>query len=206
MDVFHIKIFHKTFKFIDQRISLYRLKHDVQQSEHLISKNYSSSGQIVAMGGSAGGLLVGAVLNNYPEIFGCAVAEVPFVDVLNTISDSSLPLTPPEWPEWGNPIKDISAFNNILSYSPYENVGPKNYPPLLATAGLSDPRVTYWEPAKWVACLRDQKIGDSRILLKTNMEAGHGGTSGRFAKLKEIALIYAFIFNELGLLDSDWKD
>ena len=162
-------------------------------AKHLISKNYSSSGQIVAMGGSAGGLLVGAVLNNYPEIFGCAVAEVPFVDVLNTISDSSLPLTPPEWPEWGNPINDISAFNNILSYSPYENVGPKNYPPLLVTAGLSDPRVTYWEPAKWVACLRDQKIGDSRILLKTNMEAGHGGTSGRFAKLKEIALIYAFI-------------
>lgn len=161
-------------------------------AEHLISAGYGRAGRIVTMGGSAGGLLVGAALNLRPDLWGAVIADVPFVDVLNTMSDSSLPLTPPEWPEWGNPLEDPAAYDLIESYSPYDQVHPAPYPPVLATGGLSDPRVTYWEPAKWVARLRDRTTGAAPILLKINMEAGHGGPSGRFDFLKEPALEYAF--------------
>ena len=137
-------------------------------------------------------MLVGAVANLRPDLWGAVIAAVPFVDVLNTMSDTSLPLTPPEWPEWGNPIEDAAAYDRIESYSPYDQVRALPYPPILATGGLSDPRVTYWEPAKWVARLRQTTTGDAPILLKMNMDAGHGGASGRFDFLKEIALDYAF--------------
>jgi len=161
-------------------------------AEHLVAENYASAGRIAAYGGSAGGMLMGAVANLRPDLWGGIIAAVPFVDVLNTMSDTSLPLTPPEWPEWGNPIEDPAAYDLIASYSPYDRVSAQAYPPILATGGLSDPRVTYWEPAKWVAKLREETTGDAPILLKINMEAGHGGASGRFDFLKEIALDYAF--------------
>jgi oligopeptidase B len=173
----------------------------VAVAEGLVAGGYTYKGGIAAFGGSAGGMLVGAVLNMRPDLFGAAVAEVPFVDVLNTMIDESLPLTPPEWPEWGNPVADEDAYRTILSYSPYDNVAAVRYPPILVTAGLSDPRVTYWEPAKWVARLRAKKVGDDPLLLKTNMSAGHSGASGRFAKLEEIALIYAFLLMVFGRLD-----
>ena len=161
-------------------------------AEHLIGEGYATKGRIAAYGGSAGGMLVGAVANLRPELWGAVIAAVPFVDVLNTMSDTTLPLTPPEWPEWGNPIEDAGAYDRILSYSPYDQVHAAAYPPILATGGLSDPRVTYWEPAKWVARLRENTTGAAPILLKMNMDAGHGGASGRFDFLKEIALDYAF--------------
>ncbi len=161
-------------------------------AEHLVAEGYASKGRIAAYGGSAGGMLMGAVANLRPDLWGAIIAAVPFVDVLNTMSDTTLPLTPPEWPEWGNPIEDAAAYDLIASYSPYDQVGAKAYPPILATGGLSDPRVTYWEPAKWVAKLREHATGEAPILLKINMEAGHGGASGRFDFLKEIALDYAF--------------
>lgn len=158
----------------------------------LIRENITSRGAIVAHGGSAGGMLMGAVANMAPDMFAGIIAEVPFVDVLNTMLDDSLPLTPPEWPEWGNPIKDRDAFATIRRYSPYDNVRAQDYPPILAVGGLTDPRVTYWEPAKWVAKLRVTKTDDNPLLLKTNMEAGHAGVSGRFARLEEIAFNYGF--------------
>jgi oligopeptidase B len=161
-------------------------------AEHLVAEGYATGGRIAAYGGSAGGMLMGAVANLRPELWGAVIAAVPFVDVLNTMSDTTLPLTPPEWPEWGNPIVDPAAYDLIAGYSPYDNVAARPYPPILATGGLSDPRVTYWEPAKWVAKLREFQAGDAPILLKINMEAGHGGASGRFDFLKEIALDYAF--------------
>ncbi|MBU1375975.1 MAG: S9 family peptidase [Alphaproteobacteria bacterium] len=161
-------------------------------AEHLAAEGYGSKGRIAAYGGSAGGMLMGAVANLRPDLWGAIIAAVPFVDVLNTMSDTTLPLTPPEWPEWGNPIDDAAAYDLIEGYSPYDRVSPQAYPPILATGGLSDPRVTYWEPAKWVAKLREHTTGDAPILLKINMEAGHGGASGRFDFLKEIALDYAF--------------
>ncbi|MDX9997059.1 MAG: S9 family peptidase [Phenylobacterium sp.] len=161
-------------------------------AEHLIGEGLATRGRIVAYGGSAGGMLMGAVVNMRPELWGGVIAAVPFVDVLNTISDASLPLTPPEWPEWGDPITDPAAYDLIASYSPYDQVTAQPYPPVLATGGLSDPRVTYWEPAKWVAKLRENTTGGAPVLLKINMEAGHGGASGRFDFLKEIALDYAF--------------
>jgi oligopeptidase B len=161
-------------------------------AEHLIGEGLATKGRIVAYGGSAGGMLMGAVVNMRPDLWGGIIAAVPFVDVLNTISDPTLPLTPPEWPEWGDPITDPAAYDLIAGYSPYDQVRPAAYPPILATGGLSDPRVTYWEPAKWVAKLREASTGDAPILLKINMEAGHGGASGRFDFLKEIALDYAF--------------
>jgi oligopeptidase B len=164
----------------------------IASTEHLIGEGYGRAGRIVAQGGSAGGLLMGAVVNLRPDLFGGIIAEVPFVDVLNTISDEDLPLTPPEWPEWGNPLKDPEAYDYISSYSPYDNVGPRPYPAILATGGLSDPRVTYWEPAKWVARLRDAGQTTEPVLLKINMDAGHGGASGRFDHLKDPALAYAF--------------
>ena len=141
---------------------------------------------------------MGAVTNMRPDLWKGVVAQVPFVDVLNTMCDDSLPLTPPEWPEWGNPIESAEAYDYIASYSPYDNVEAKNYPHILAIGGLTDPRVTYWEPAKWVAKLRATKTGDNLLLLKTVMEAGHGGASGRFERLKEVALVYAFILKVFG--------
>ena len=161
-------------------------------AEHLIDEGYGKAGRIVAYGGSAGGMLMGAVANLRPDLWAGIIAAVPFVDVLNTMSDTDLPLTPPEWPEWGNPLEDEGAYDYIASYSPYDNVGPLPYPAILATGGLSDPRVTYWEPAKWAAKVRRCSTSGRPVLLKINMEAGHGGASGRFDFLKEIALDYAF--------------
>ena len=161
-------------------------------ARHLVDANYTRPGRIVAQGGSAGGMLMGAIANMAPDLFAGIIANVPFVDVLNTMLDADLPLTPPEWLEWGDPIRDAAAFAAIAAYSPYDNVGPKTYPPILALAGLTDPRVTYWEPAKWVARLRATMTGGGPIVLKTNMDAGHGGASGRFDRLGEIAEEYAF--------------
>ena len=170
----------------------------VDAGRALADAGWSARGKIVGHGGSAGGLLVGAALNQDPGLFGAVIGAVPFVDVLNTMSDGDLPLTPPEWPEWGNPLEDEAAFQTILSYSPYENVAAANYPPILITGGLTDPRVTYWEPAKWAATLRDHQTGDAPILLKMNMEAGHQGESGRYQSLKETALEYAFALQSVG--------
>ncbi len=170
----------------------------VAAADHLIAEKFTARGRIVAMGGSAGGLLMGAVVNLAPETFGGIIAAVPFVDALTTILDDSLPLTPPEWTEWGNPITSAEQYGWMEAYSPYDNVGAKPYPPILALAGLTDPRVTYWEPAKWVAKLRDHTTGNSPILLKTNMDAGHGGASGRFQRLEEKALEYAFAIKVMG--------
>ncbi len=165
----------------------------IAAAEHLIAAGYTARGRIAAHGGSAGGMLMGAVANLRPELFAGIVAEVPFVDVLNTMCDAGLPLTPPEWPEWGNPVDDADAWRTIAAYAPYENVAAKAYPAIFATAGLTDPRVTYWEPAKWVAKLRRLKSDDNPLLLHTNMEAGHGGASGRFRRLEEVAMAYAFV-------------
>jgi oligopeptidase B len=161
-------------------------------AEHLAAAGYGRAGRIVAMGGSAGGMLVGAAANLRPDLWGAVIAAVPFVDVLNTMSDISLPLTPPEWPEWGNPLEDPAAYDYIAGYCPYQNVAARPYPAILARAGLSDPRVTWWEPEKWVARLRAHTTSQAPILLSTNLEAGHGGASGRFDHLKEVALDYAF--------------
>ena len=171
----------------------------VAAGRSLIEAKYTSANRIVAHGGSAGGMLMGAVANRAPELFAGIVAEVPFVDVLNTMLDDKLPLTPPEWPEWGNPLKDEAAFRTILAYSPYDNVGARIYPAILAMAGLTDPRVTYWEPAKWVARLRATMTGGGPVLLRTNMGAGHGGSSGRFSRLDEVAIAYAFALRTVGL-------
>jgi oligopeptidase B len=164
----------------------------IASAEHLVAQGYGQIGRIVAFGGSAGGMLMGAVANLRPDLWAGVIGAVPFVDVLNTMSDVTLPLTPPEWPEWGNPLTDPAAYDYILSYSPYDNVAPRAYPAILATGGLSDPRVTYWEPAKWAAKLRVNSTSDRPILLKINMEAGHQGSAGRFESLKEVALDYAF--------------
>jgi oligopeptidase B len=171
----------------------------IAAGEHLAREGYGSVGRIAAHGGSAGGMLVGAVANMRPDLFGAIIGEVPFVDVLNTMSDADLPLTPPEWPEWGNPIEDKAAYDYIASYSPYDNVTAMDYPAILATAGLTDPRVTYWEPAKWVARLREFDTGGEPILLRTNMDAGHGGAAGRFDRLEEVALSYAFVLKIFGM-------
>ena len=165
----------------------------IAAAEHLIAEGYTAKGRIAAHGGSAGGMLMGAVANRRPDLFASIVAEVPFVDVLSTMCDADLPLTPPEWPEWGNPIEDAEAYRGIAAYAPYENVTAQAYPAIFATAGLTDPRVTYWEPAKWVAKLRRLKSDDNPLLLHTNMEAGHGGASGRFRRLVEVAMAYAFV-------------
>ncbi len=164
----------------------------IAAAEALIEQGFTRAGQIVGHGGSAGGMLMGAVANLRPDLFRGIVAEVPFVDVLNTMCDKDLPLTPPEWPEWGNPLESVEAYRTISAYSPYDNVAAKAYPAILATAGLTDPRVTYWEPAKWVARLRATKTDGNLLLLHTVMTAGHGGASGRFDKLHEVALAYAF--------------
>ncbi|MFC6434978.1 MULTISPECIES: S9 family peptidase [Novosphingobium] len=171
----------------------------VDVAKGLIERGFTEAGRISISGGSAGGELMGAVINSDPELFGAVVAHVPFVDVLSTMLDDTLPLTPGEWPEWGNPIEDKAAFDLILSYSPYDQVKPQAYPPLMVTAGLNDPRVTYWEPAKWVAKLREVKTDGNELILKTNMGAGHGGKSGRFESLKETAEEFAFILWQLGV-------
>jgi len=144
---------------------------------------------------------MGAIANDAPELWGAIVAHVPFVDVLNTMLDATLPLTPGEWPEWGNPIEDAEAFHQIAAYSPYDQVRAQAYPPLMVTAGLNDPRVTYWEPAKWVARLRELKTDQNDLVLKTNMGAGHGGKSGRFESLVEAAEEFAFILAQFGLAE-----
>ena len=170
----------------------------IAAGEFLAAQGYTRRGRIIANGGSAGGMLMGVVANMAPDLFLGIIADVPFVDVLNTMLDENLPLTPPEWPEWGNPIASKEDFDIIRSYSPYENVAAKPYPHIFAFAGLTDPRVTYWEPAKWIARLRRQNTSDNLILLKTNMEAGHGGASGRFEALKELAVDYAFALKITG--------
>ncbi len=164
----------------------------------LIAAGFAAPGRIAIQGGSAGGELMGVVANTDPELWGAVVADVPFVDVLNTMQDDSLPLTPGEWPEWGNPIADPAAFDLIASYSPYENVSAQAYPPMLITGGLNDPRVTYWEPAKWAARLRATKTDANPLLLKINMGAGHGGKSGRYEAITERAEAYAFMIEALG--------
>ncbi len=173
--------------------------HDfVDVAKFLIAERFASEGGIAISGGSAGGTLVGVAANLAPELWRAVVAHVPFVDVLNTMLDDTLPLTPMEWPEWGNPITDVQAFKTILGYSPYDNVAGKAYPALLITAGLNDPRVTYWEPAKWAAKLRALKTDSNVLLLKTIMGAGHGGKSGRFERLREVAEEYAFVLHAFG--------
>jgi oligopeptidase B len=164
----------------------------IAAGRHLVAEGFTREGNIVAQGGSAGGMLMGAVANMAPDLFRGIIAEVPFVDVLNTMLDDTLPLTPPEWNEWGNPIASKEAFEYMRAYSPYDNVAAKDYPNILAVGGLTDPRVTYWEPAKWVAKLRELKTDDNLLLLKTQMGAGHGGAPGRFDRLKDVALVYAF--------------
>ncbi|NMW32432.1 S9 family peptidase [Altererythrobacter sp. RZ02] len=171
----------------------------VDVAKGLAKEGFTAEGKISASGGSAGGELMGVVLNTDPQLWSSVAAHVPFVDVLSTMLDESLPLTPGEWPEWGNPIESKQAFAYILSYSPYDQVSAQDYPPLLVTAGLNDPRVTYWEPAKWVAKLRDTKTDDNELLLKTNMGAGHGGKSGRFTALYETAEEFAFILSHHGI-------
>ena len=173
----------------------------VDVAKGLIARGYTARGRVTASGGSAGGELMGVIVNTDPDLWGAVVAHVPFVDVLNTMQDETLPLTPGEWPEWGNPITDKAAFELIRSYSPYENVSAQAYPPLFVTGGLNDPRVTYWEPAKWVARLRAMKTDDTVILLKTNMGAGHGGKSGRFDSLREDAEEFAFLLWQTDLAE-----
>jgi oligopeptidase B len=164
-------------------------------AKHLIAEGWTSPQHLAISGGSAGGLLMGAVVNLRPDLFRAAVANVPFVDVVTTILDPSLPLSVLEWEEWGNP-NDMEYYHYMKSYSPYDNVEPKDYPAMLVTAGLNDPRVSYWEPAKWTAKLRDLKTNDNVLLLKTNMGAGHGGASGRYERLQEIAFEYAFLLDQ----------
>ena len=170
----------------------------VDVANRLIAAGLTKPGSIAINGRSAGGEVVGAVVNTDPDLWGAVVADVPFVDVMNTMLDDTLPLTPGEWPEWGNPIADKAAFDYIRSYSPYDNVKPQAYPPMLITGGLTDPRVTYWEPAKWVAKLRATKTDGNLLLLKINMGAGHGGKSGRWEGLHEVAETYAYILTQTG--------
>jgi oligopeptidase B len=175
---------------------------------HLVAEGIARPDALAGRGGSAGGLLIGAVANEAPELFAALVAQVPFVDVLTTMLDADLPLTVGEWEEWGNPLADEAAYERMFSYSPYDNVTGRNpdgsartYPSLLVTGGLNDPRVSYWEPAKWVAKIR-ARSPSTRVLLRTEMGAGHGGPSGRYDAWKEEALVYAFLLDALGMLPS----
>ncbi len=172
----------------------------IDSGEFLVEKGYADPERLFAQGGSAGGLLMGAVINMRPDLFEGVVARVPFVDVVTTMLDASIPLTTFEWDEWGDP-RDKIDYDYMLSYSPYDQIEAKDYPHLLVTAGLHDSQVQYWEPAKWVAKLRSLKTDDNVLLLKTEMEAGHGGATGRFRSLREIALIYAFLI-DLADIDS----
>lgn len=179
---------HKTNTFSDY----------IAVGRYLVQEKYTAHDRLVAYGGSAGGMLMGAVANQAPQDYAGILALVPFVDVLTTMLDDSLPLTPPEWPEWGNPITSVEDYKLIASYSPYDNIRKQAYPPILALAGLTDPRVTYWEPAKWVAKLRDKKSDSNPVLLRTNMDAGHAGAPGRFSRLEETACLYAFTLKVTG--------
>jgi oligopeptidase B len=176
----------------------------VDCARFLIDKEYTSSGHLYAMGGSAGGLLMGAVINQAPELFRGVIAAVPFVDVISTMMDETIPLTTNEFNEWGNP-KNKDSYDYMLSYSPYDQVEAKDYPNLLVTTGLFDSQVQYWEPAKWVARLREKKTDDNILLLHTNMDAGHGGSSGRFKRFKETALQYAFMLDLEGIGPEELK-
>lgn len=167
-------------------------------TEHLINEGYAAKDKVFAWGGSAGGLLMGAIINMQPELYRGVIAAVPFVDVVTTMLDETIPLTTGEFDEWGNP-KNKEYYDYMLSYSPYDNVKSQNYPAMLVTTGLHDSQVQYWEPAKWVAKLRDMKTDENRLLLKTNMDFGHGGASGRFERLKEVALEYAFVMDLIGI-------
>jgi oligopeptidase B len=167
-------------------------------AEHLIAEKFTNSKKMFAAGGSAGGLLMGAVVNMRPDIFKGVIAQVPWVDVITTMLDDSIPLTTSEYDEWGNP-NDKEYYDYMLSYSPYDNVEVKEYPAMLITTGLHDSQVQYWEPAKWVAKLRDMKTDRNLLILKTNMKAGHGGASGRFKRYKKISLEYAFMLKLLGI-------
>lgn len=184
------KTWHESAKFLHKKNTFSDF---IKAAETLIDHKYTSAKKIIISGGSAGGMLVGACLNMRPDLYHGAIAEVPFVDVLNTMLDNSLPLTPLEFKEWGNP-QHVDFYHYIKSYSPYDNVTAKNYPHIYVTAGLTDPRVGYWEPAKWVALLRHKKTDNNLLLLTTEMHAGHGGPSGRFSTLNKIASQYAFIF------------
>jgi oligopeptidase B len=167
-------------------------------AEYLIANGYTSSSKLAIVGGSAGGILVGAAVNKRPELFRVAVAGSPFVDVLNTMLDPTIPLTVTEYEEWGNP-NDSAYYFYIKGYSPYENVGAQAYPAMFITGGLNDPRVAYWEPSKWAARLRALKTGNNPLLLKINMGEGHFGVSGRYSRLKDIAQQYAFCLDEMGI-------
>jgi len=167
-------------------------------AEHLVETGYTSPGRLAIRGGSAGGLLLGAVINLRPDLFRAAVVSVPFVDALTTILDETLPLTVTEWEEWGNPKADAEVYAYVKSYSPYDNVGAVHHPAVLAIGGLNDPRVSYWEPAKWVQRLRDRGTGSEPVLLKTEMGAGHGGPSGRYDSWREEAQVYAFVLDAVG--------
>ena len=172
----------------------------ISSAEHLIRENYTTPNKLFAQGGSAGGLLMGAVLNMRPDLFLGIIADVPWVDVVTTMLDDSIPLTTSEYDEWGNP-NDREYYDYMLSYSPYDNVEAKNYPNLLVLTSLNDSQVQYWEPAKWVAKLRALKTDNNRLYLRTQMEAGHGGVSGRYKQYKETAFIYAFMFDCLGITE-----
>jgi oligopeptidase B len=166
-------------------------------AEHLVASGYTNPDRLAARGGSAGGLLMGAVATLRPDLFRAVVAEVPFVDVVTTMLDASMPLTATEWDEWGDPGEDAEAYAYIKSYSPYDNVDAHAYPALLVTGGLNDPRVCYWEPAKWVAKLRVAKTDDRLLLLKMEMGAGHGGPSGRYDAWRDEAMVLAFLIDQL---------
>ena len=168
-------------------------------ADHLVTEGIAQPDALAGRGGSAGGLLIGAVANAAPERFTALVAQVPFVDCVTTMLDEDLPLTVGEWEEWGNPIDDESAYRRMLTYSPYDNISAITYPDLLVTGGLNDPRVSYWEPAKWVAKIREVSPA-TKVLLKTELGAGHGGPSGRYDAWKEEALVYAFVLNALGVV------
>jgi oligopeptidase B len=170
----------------------------IDSGEYLVAENYADPQRLFAMGGSAGGLLMGAVINMRPDLFTGVVAAVPFVVVVTTMLDDTIPLTTSEYDEWGNP-NDSTYYDYMLSYSPYDNVAAKDYPNLLVTTGLHDSQVQYWEPAKWVARLRAMKTDNNRLLMKTNMDAGHGGASGRFQRYRETAFQYAFLLDLAGI-------
>jgi len=172
----------------------------IASAEHLITTGFTAKDKLAISGGSAGGLLMGAVLNLRPDLFKACYTRVPFVDVMITMSDPSIPLTAGEWDEWGDP-RDEKYYSFMLSYSPYDNVKPQNYPPLLVTTGLNDSRVAYWEPMKWVAKLRTTKTDKNPILLKCKMGAGHGGASGRYAYLEDKAFEFVWILNQLEIYD-----
>ena len=173
--------------------------HDfIDSAKWLVANKYTSSDRLVIQGGSAGGLLMGAVVNMSPETFKAAIAQVPFVDVMNTMLDDTLPLTTEEWIEWGNP-NEKPAWDYMIQYSPYENIRKQNYPNMLVEVSLNDSQVPYWEGAKFVAKLREMKTDDNVIMLKTNMGAGHGGASGRYDRLKEIAFDYVYALTQVGV-------